>query len=232
VRGRCRIGGKKCAKGLEGSASRAEEIPGEEDTRESELGVIESWVSTYFVIGAREILFCNDGSGKDEEAARRVRCSRIVPTRNLRHAVDKIRGAKIRRSNVAARLGVEPRQNESESFVLPLHHRAVEKQRRVRTPKRKLQSVRLEPAMGFEPATACLQNRCSTVELRRRKSTLRLPRLTGKKQNAWLASRSSQRNFSLSSLRLRETATQNLHPPLRRDEGWWLPGDSNPEPTD
>ena len=25
---------------------------------------------------------------------------------------------------VAARLGVEPRQNESESFVLPLHHRA------------------------------------------------------------------------------------------------------------
>ena len=27
---------------------------------------------------------------------------------------------------------------------------------------------KLEPAMGFEPATACLQNRCSTVELRRR----------------------------------------------------------------
>ena len=26
---------------------------------------------------------------------------------------------------VAARLGVEPRQNESESFVLPLHHQAV-----------------------------------------------------------------------------------------------------------
>ena len=26
---------------------------------------------------------------------------------------------------MAARLGVEPRQNESESFVLPLHHRAV-----------------------------------------------------------------------------------------------------------
>ncbi len=25
---------------------------------------------------------------------------------------------------VAARLGLEPRQNESESFVLPLHHRA------------------------------------------------------------------------------------------------------------
>ena len=28
---------------------------------------------------------------------------------------------------LAARLGVEPRQNESESFVLPLHHRAVGK---------------------------------------------------------------------------------------------------------
>ena len=26
---------------------------------------------------------------------------------------------------MAARLGVEPRQNESESFVLPIHHRAV-----------------------------------------------------------------------------------------------------------
>ena len=29
---------------------------------------------------------------------------------------------------LAARLGVEPRQNESESFVLPLHHRAVRKE--------------------------------------------------------------------------------------------------------
>ena len=27
-------------------------------------------------------------------------------------------------TKVAARLGIEPRQNESESFVLPLHHRA------------------------------------------------------------------------------------------------------------
>ena len=29
------------------------------------------------------------------------------------------------RETVAARLGVEPRQTESESVVLPLHHRAV-----------------------------------------------------------------------------------------------------------
>ena len=35
------------------------------------------------------------------------------------------------RQNMAARLGVEPRQNESESFVLPLHHRA-EKSRSMR----------------------------------------------------------------------------------------------------
>ena len=27
---------------------------------------------------------------------------------------------------------------------------------------------KLEPVMGFEPATACLQNRCSTIELHRR----------------------------------------------------------------
>ena len=33
-------------------------------------------------------------------------------------------------SKLAARLGVEPRQNESESFVLPLHHRAVTGARR------------------------------------------------------------------------------------------------------
>src|SRR5688572_4157680 len=32
---------------------------------------------------------------------------------------------KYHRKKLAARLGVEPRQNESESFVLPLHHRAV-----------------------------------------------------------------------------------------------------------
>jgi hypothetical protein len=63
---------------------------------------------------------------------------------------------------MAARLGLEPRQNESESFVLPLHHRAV---------GGKFHKGReMEPAMGFEPATACLQNRCSTIELRRRNS--------------------------------------------------------------
>ena len=71
-----------------------------------------------------------------------------------------------RTTRLAARLGVEPRQNESESFVLPLHHRAV----RNRAPGAdflRITDRELEPAMGFEPATACLQNRCSTVELRR-----------------------------------------------------------------
>ena len=64
---------------------------------------------------------------------------------------------------MAARLGLEPRQNESESFVLPLHHRAVILAVGLTGGK----YDRLEPAMGFEPATACLQNRCSAVELRR-----------------------------------------------------------------
>src|SRR5579862_8819774 len=58
---------------------------------------------------------------------------------------------------MAARLGLEPRQSESESLVLPLHHQAVGS------------SQKVEPAMGFEPATACLQNRCSTIELRRQR---------------------------------------------------------------
>ena len=63
---------------------------------------------------------------------------------------------------MAARLGLEPRQAESESAVLPLHHRAL----------RFLSNgmiEEMEPATGIEPVTACLQNRCSTIELRRQK---------------------------------------------------------------
>ena len=63
---------------------------------------------------------------------------------------------------MAARLGLEPRQAESESAVLPLHHQAVEIHDYVVVGK-------LEPMTGIEPVTACLQNRCSTIELRRRK---------------------------------------------------------------
>jgi hypothetical protein len=83
---------------------------------------------------------------------------------------------------LAARLGLEPRQTESESVVLPLHYRAESsggpsRARRSRfamraatRPSREMPPgvTKLEPAMGFEPATACLQNRCSAVELRRR----------------------------------------------------------------
>ena len=107
---------------------------------------------------------------------------------------------------LAARLGVEPRQNESESFVLPLHHRAVENFERgwsggamrsllcnrtrptlrLKATEGRLPFVALrrsmEPAMGFEPATACLQNRCSTVELRRQDQGLCHQDLTGKKR--------------------------------------------------
>ena len=39
----------------------------------------------------------------------------------------------------------------------------------------------MEPAMGFEPATACLQNRCSTIELRRQKWRSAWQTLTEKK---------------------------------------------------
>src|SRR6188508_1688577 len=44
-----------------------------------------------------------------------------------RNAVQKKCAETQRGEKLAARLGVEPRQNESESFVLPLHHRAVKK---------------------------------------------------------------------------------------------------------
>ena len=82
-----------------------------------------------------------------------------------------------RPSRMAARLGLEPRQAESESAVLPLHHQAVEKILRglvcgrpgFALLRRGIPShcEGMEPATGFEPATACLQNRCSAVELRR-----------------------------------------------------------------
>lgn len=39
---------------------------------------------------------------------------------------------------------------------------------------------RLEPETGIEPATACLQNRCSTVELLRQKKTPAFMRLPGR----------------------------------------------------
>gem|GEM_PF-3811757 len=63
---------------------------------------------------------------------------------------------------LAARLGFEPRQAESESAVLPLHYQASIKKRGPETKK-------VEPATGVEPVTACLQNRCSAIELHRRK---------------------------------------------------------------
>lgn len=48
-----------CSKRLEIQHRALRNFPGEGLRRESELRVIESWVSTYFVIGAREIVFCN-----------------------------------------------------------------------------------------------------------------------------------------------------------------------------
>ena len=111
-------------------------------------------------------------------------------------------------ARVAARLGLEPRQTDSESVVLPLHHREVKPFRPAGAAvgKSGRPSRRLEPAMGLEPATPCLQNRCSAIELRRRGS----PTVQkGNSNNGGTAA-----NLGLES----------------RD--WWLPGDSNPEPTD
>lgn len=111
-------------------------------------------------------------------------------------------------ARVAARLGLEPRQTDSESVVLPLHHRAVKPFRPAGAALGESgpPSRRLEPAMGLEPATPCLQNRCSAIELRRRGSPI------VKKGNA--NNGCTAANLGLGS----------------RD--WWLPGDSNPEPTD
>ena len=104
---------------------------------------------------------------------------------------------------VAARLGLEPRQAESESAVLPLHHRAVLRENRRGRICRV--SEKVEPAMGFEPATACLQNRCSTVELRRRKAR-HAEACENRKEHDALGGASAEK--------------------------WWFPRDSNPEPID
>ena len=111
-------------------------------------------------------------------------------------------------NRMAARLGLEPRQTDSESVVLPLHHRAVKPFRPAGATlgESGSPSRRLEPAMGLEPATPCLQNRCSAIELRRR-----VPPTIGKGN--------ANNNCAASD-------------PGSCSRDWWLPGDSNPEPTD
>ena len=96
---------------------------------------------------------------------------------------------------MAARLGIEPRQTDSESVVLPLHHRAVLVETRWPTVggdprgtsgifreflpglagpadaagagviRQDFRGANLEPAVGFEPTTYGLQNRCTTTVL-------------------------------------------------------------------
>lgn len=55
----CLCNRRICSKRLEIQHRALRDFPGEGLRRESELRFIESWVSTYFVIGAREIIFCN-----------------------------------------------------------------------------------------------------------------------------------------------------------------------------
>ena len=105
---------------------------------------------------------------------------------------------------LAARLGLEPRQNESESFVLPLHHRAV----------RVFESPSWSRRWDSNPQPPVYK-------------TGALPLSYAGGQS--LHPISFNRNW-----KLRNNGTYLSKPfkPARPAASWWLPGDSNPEPTD
>lgn len=107
---------------------------------ERELGFIAHGVSTHFVIRLRQNQFCNPS---DQKIHRELR--RWLPGMESNH--DKTSQSRLCYHYTT-------RQWKYSCDALETHDR----------------SIKLEPAMGFEPATACLQNRCSTVELRRQKS--------------------------------------------------------------
>ena len=74
---------------------------------------------------------------------------------------------------------LDSNQDKQNQKLLCYHYTIGQKKQAGRRAEESRLSAQLEPAMGFEPATACLQNRCSTVELRRRKGNwLRLPTWT------------------------------------------------------
>jgi hypothetical protein len=113
------------------------------------------------------------------------------------------------RIELAARLGVEPRQNESESFVLPLHHRAKKVGRRA--PPVGLHHLRRwSRRWDSNPQPPVYKTGALPLSYAG-EAALRLPSLTVKKQPRALPARV---------------------PGSTKTKGWWLPGDSNPEPTD
>ena len=128
---------------------------------------------------------------------------------------------------VAARLGLEPRQNESESFVLPLHHRA---EKPFILHVRVLAGSR-DPAAPEDAA----RSKSETGGWSRRWDSNPQPPVykTGALPLSYAGRtcRHRGRKFEFKQHQARAT--------LRRpagvgpvDAGWWLPGDSNPEPTD
>ena len=137
------------------------------------------------------------------------------------------RSAGRRVGRVAARLGLEPRQNESESFVLPLHHRA---EKPFILHVRVLAGSR-DPAAPEDAA----RSKSETGGWSRRWDSNPQPPVykTGALPLSYAGRtcRHRGRKFEFKQHQARAT--------LRRpagvgpvDAGWWLPGDSNPEPTD
>jgi hypothetical protein len=153
---------------------------------------------------------------------------------------------------LAARLGLEPRQNESESFVLPLHHRA------------KIERVSLLVAASGAPPfnqPSCARTksgregrsdrRCEGWSRRwdsnpqppvyktgalplsyAGKPIARLPSLTGKKHHTRLGLSSCVSLLLAQALITSLNYHRNQTFRLQNNLGWWLPGDSNPEPID
>lgn len=114
---------------------------------------------------------------------------------------------------LAARLGLEPRQNESESFVLPLHHQAVVA----------LRAASLWcTAMRF--ARAGMRGRLVVRWSRRWDSN---PQPPVYKTGALPLSYAGERGSTGQNCRIEKNVS-----PLTPLAGWWLPGDSNPEPID
>jgi hypothetical protein len=119
---------------------------------------------------------------------------------------------------VAARLGLEPRQAESESAVLPLHHQAVERGNAV-------------------------VGKAAGEWSRRRESNLQPPvyktgalPLSYAGENESPITGGGRRGHFRSSLRKNNLlqSEQQAKPQKQAEKLllWWLPGDSNPEPID
>src|SRR3954471_6064958 len=112
--------------------------------------------------------------------------------------------------SLAARLGLEPRQNESESFVLPLHHRAV--------------TIKLH---GGNFVRASPKKRGNGLPALARESEGWSRRWDSNPQPPVYKTGALPLSYAGVAL-LRNRTKVNW----QKTESWWLPGDSNPEPID